>query len=651
MKIHCSKKYPFGLVSAFFVTLPITVSANTEEPETLMAHMEVVTVSGYQQDISKAPGSVSVIEGYDLENKAYRDVAEVIQDLPGVFVSGGPGRKGGTTEVSIRGMSSAHVLILVDGKPRSTRQTYASGVGQGAEFDWLPPFGAIERIELVRGPMSSLYGSEALGGVINIITKESDHHWNGSLSTDVIIQDNTDSGDGQKLGYYLNGPLSDSLSMTINGSAYHRDEDEIPNGYTKMDNSHNVAKLDWDVSAAQSMGFEVGVGSQKSESTVNGRGADSEVETTRDSYSIDHNVNWGNASTRTFLQSEKVISTPLENEYQHQTLDSKTHSSLDVIDLVVGAQYRTQRTNQPLRGFNTSTISRWDAALFAEAQWNMSNEFSLTGGARVVEDEQYGTEVVPRLYAVYGLNENLTIKGGISKGYRTPDLTQGDSNWVEGGGGSRLDGATIGNSDLRPEYSDNFEISMEWQRGDNLSASASIYQTNFKDVFQKNAACIESSQGAYDCSYLGRDYQAILEIQNSDEAVIKGVETTISYGNTDFNIGVNYSYIESEITSGVNKEQPLNDQPNRSANLNGTLYVTEKLDLWSKVRYQSEAKALGSERIPSYSLADIGTMYRFGKGINLRVGIYNLLDKEISYESYGRVIDGRRYSLGISYDF
>ena len=70
-----------------------------------------------------------------------------------------------------------------------------------------------------------------------------------------------------------------------------------------------------------------------------------------------------------------------------------------------------------------------------------------------VKDENYGSEVTPRLYTIYRRSPALTFKGGISAGYRTPDLKQGDSLWVEGGGGRNTDGADIGNSDLEPEKS------------------------------------------------------------------------------------------------------------------------------------------------------------------------------------------------------
>ncbi|MGT9578267.1 heme exporter protein CcmB [Escherichia coli] len=122
----------------------------------------VVTASSVEQNLKDAPASISVITQEDLQRKPVQNLKDVLKEVPGVQLTNeGDNRKG----VSIRGLDSSYTLILVDGKRVNSR----NAVFRHNDFDlnWIP-VDSIERIEVVRGPMSSLYGSDALGGVVNI---------------------------------------------------------------------------------------------------------------------------------------------------------------------------------------------------------------------------------------------------------------------------------------------------------------------------------------------------------------------------------------------------------------------------------------------------------------------------------------------------
>lgn len=120
----------------------------------------VITGSGYAQKVKDAPATISVISQADIKKRAYRDITDALQDIPGVFITGG----GSTSDFSIRGAESGQTLVLIDGKRINTRETRPNSDGPGIEQGWMPPLETIERIEVVKGPMSSLYGSDAMGG-------------------------------------------------------------------------------------------------------------------------------------------------------------------------------------------------------------------------------------------------------------------------------------------------------------------------------------------------------------------------------------------------------------------------------------------------------------------------------------------------------
>lgn len=127
----------------------------------------VVTAAGFEQRVEDAPASITVIEGEELRPKSYRDLGDAVRDVEGATVNGGADEQ----YISIRGMPGDYTLILVDGKRQSARESRTNG-NSGYEQSFVPPAATIERIEVVRGPMSSLYGSDAIGGVINVITRE-----------------------------------------------------------------------------------------------------------------------------------------------------------------------------------------------------------------------------------------------------------------------------------------------------------------------------------------------------------------------------------------------------------------------------------------------------------------------------------------------
>lgn len=149
--------------------------ASTKDLDTV-----VVTASGSQQWIKDAPASISVITREDIERQPVPDLAALLSRVPGV--TGGLSAVGEQSKIKLRGMPSNYTLVLVDGKRMgsSASTNYRPDLGR-QDLNWISP-DQIERIEVVRGPMSSLYGSDAMGGVINIITRRIGDEWNGSAT-------------------------------------------------------------------------------------------------------------------------------------------------------------------------------------------------------------------------------------------------------------------------------------------------------------------------------------------------------------------------------------------------------------------------------------------------------------------------------------
>ncbi|MCD8512055.1 MAG: TonB-dependent receptor plug domain-containing protein [Nitrincola sp.] len=141
----------------------------------------VISASVFEQKITDAPASISVVSREELEQKNFSNLAEALRTVEGVDVLGNTGKTGGLN-ISIRGMPSEYTLILIDGRRQGAAGNITpNGFGE-MSTSFIPPVSAIERIEVIRGPMSTLYGSDAIGGVVNIITRKVGDEWVGSLT-------------------------------------------------------------------------------------------------------------------------------------------------------------------------------------------------------------------------------------------------------------------------------------------------------------------------------------------------------------------------------------------------------------------------------------------------------------------------------------
>jgi len=206
-------------VLAAFTSPAFANGAAAGAPQTL--DKVVVTAAGFEQKVVDAPASISVVSREELAKRPYTSLVDALRDVEGIDVGLEATDKNGRATISMRGLPSEYTLVLIDGRRQSNvGQLYPNNFG-GGQFSYLPPLDAIERIEVVRGPMSTLYGSDAMGGVINIITRRNQESWHGSLSQGFTVQQDDQFGDARTTDVYLSGPLlKDRVSMAVRGSYY-----------------------------------------------------------------------------------------------------------------------------------------------------------------------------------------------------------------------------------------------------------------------------------------------------------------------------------------------------------------------------------------------------------------------------------------------
>ncbi|MBX3692904.1 TonB-dependent receptor [Dokdonella sp.] len=215
---------PLATMIALALIAPVAFADDMpSDSDAVQMHQVVVTASGFEQKITDAPASISVITHEELQKRPYMTLIDAVRDLEGVDV-GETSDKTGQKTISVRGMGSDYTLILIDGKRQNNHGDIYPNAFGGNQFNHIPPLDMIDRIEVIRGPASTLYGADALGGVINIITRKVADRWYGSATATHNFQENDEFGTDRTFDFAVLGPLaSERFGVGLRGSWYQRD--------------------------------------------------------------------------------------------------------------------------------------------------------------------------------------------------------------------------------------------------------------------------------------------------------------------------------------------------------------------------------------------------------------------------------------------
>lgn len=376
-------------------------------------------------------------------------------------------------------------------------------------------------------------------------------------------------------------------------------------------------------------------------------------------YSLTHSGYYSDFNTVSYVQQEETNNPGRQMKSYNTLFNNQNQIFLGHHTLTVGGQYRYEKLrdngNQLEAADGLNKLTRWSWALFAEDEWAILDSLSLTGGLRMDKDENYGTNWTPRGYGVWHLTDQWTIKGGVSAGYRAPDLRQSSASWGQVTGGGRLNGIIVGNPDLKPEKSLSEELGLLWDNNDNLNAGITLFNTDFKDKITEVRRCNSSADPS--CTIGSVSYDFVSDRVNVDKANMRGVESTFGWNITrDLNLTANYTFTESEQKSGQFSGKPLNKMPKHMVNTTLDWQATEDVGMWSRLNFRGKtseylSRTSMSQGTPSYTQVDIGLRYNATKNLLATAGIYNLLDKQIDYETYDTILDGRRYTVGLTYSF
>ncbi|MDR2100357.1 MAG: TonB-dependent receptor [Campylobacteraceae bacterium] len=706
--------------------------------------IKVVSASGHEQKIAEAPASISVITGEELTKKQYITLLDAVKDIEGVDI-GETRDKGGEGTISIRGMGSDYTLLLINGRRQNNvGDLYQNNVYVGSHYNHLPPVTAGERIEVIRGPMSTLYGSDAIGGVINIITKKITPEWSGAVGSSLTLEGNSDFGDDRTADFSIMGPIiKDKLSLSLRGSIYKREASNPkyepvtdPNGaihertlgfggggrtvantnweagtsLTFLPHENHEFTLDYDISKQKYDNSESQVGTLDSISSIwrasggkvaprVGYASDQRLE--REQYGLSHIGTWGRVKSETSISQittnnygrslpfsaeerkrlqalwdassgnmanlnatqkaelDAFLPRPTRTLESSQTIfDHTSKIPLESNYIVVGGQFINAALKDGVYALdNNGSYTESDEfsfkqyALFAEDTFFITDTLSFTGGARYDYHDNFGSHISPRIYFNYEPFESWAFKGGVSTGYKTPKAT--DLQYGITGFGGQGTSPWIGNPDLKPEKSVNSEVAVYYNHEDGHSFNFTFFVNKFKDkIVNSDTLKICTTLITTDCVDIGEAWADVLgnngltRKQNISEAEIKGFEIAGKFVFTPKLFArVNYTYIDSEQTSGTEKGRPLTSSAKHKGNIMVDWAATQKLstnlaiELEDK-RYRGVDANNNLLYYKGYEVVNLGASYKANENLIFHAKINNLFDKDFTSYSTEFTPDG-----------
>ncbi|NLC35794.1 MAG: TonB-dependent receptor [Alcaligenaceae bacterium] len=603
-------------IAVAFCLSPLSVFAQNAVPQ---LDNIVVTASRTPQELDDVTGDITVVSREELQRAGGDSVAQILSRQPGVQITntGGPQT---TTGVMLRGAETRHTLVLVDGV--RINSSFNSGVNWNA----IDP-AAIERIEILRGAASSLYGSDAIGGVINIITRKGEQDrpfsvWgNVGFGTHETFKSSTGfSGAAAGWDYSFSASMADSGGFNAtnrNSDAFIYNDDK--DGYSQ----HTLAgSLGYRWAEGQHLGLSFYNGYIDGDYDSGPGTAPTHTLTRQQTYSLTSTnaitAKWQSV-LRLGLSKETSesrsafwdsISTRLQRSYSWQ-------NNFQITDNHKVSAYVERLEERPADSIGVD-VNKRDTNSVGAVYSGRFGRHSLQASVRNDNVSGYGNEVTGGLGYDLAITDAWTVGVAGNTGFKTPSMRD-------------LYGPKVfnPNPDLKPEKSRNIEVHAQYQQ-DGLSFGATLYQNKIRDLIAPD----------------GR------RLENIERATLRGATLTAAYEWDNTTLRATADFLHSR-----------NDE------------TRERLTLRARQQYQIAAEhridalRLGAEyqftgnredtaydpvtfapsrtRLGGYSLVNLTAGYDFSSNVGVQVRWNNVLDKDYT-TAYGYETPGSNVFVNLS---
>ena len=632
-----------ALITGTFCGTTFAANATTTDSESVPTYtMDTVVVTATRMENKKVdtPADVTVVTNKTLEDRGYKNVVDAMKDVPGAQVAS-TGVYGYERVIRLNG--DERVLVLVDGK----RVNINMGTMGRSTFDanTLPPIGAIARVEVVKGAGSTLYGSDAVGGVINIITKKIDSNHGevkmGFGSWGAQDYGMTYMGKTGKTGFMISAERErQSTAKYKNYVTGDTMKWFVPNDY---DQEKLSLKINQEITADTALGLSYDYTKMDGHSVY-------DAVTGGKANPVDKHVNnvgltydWG------LTKANKGYARIYRNYYGY---DNQGDMSEATVGLDLQQEVATSATNKLVFGTSLYRTNAYNAvafaegesinnkAIFAQDEWQFAPTWQLNTGLRYDDHSEAGSKTTGSVAINKKFNENSNAYVSWSQIFKAPnvdDLYYYNAAW-----------GMYGDKNLKPETGDQWNIGYNVNTSPSTSLGVHAFYSHINDSI----------------SWLYNPTTWETRAENIDEQRRRGLELTVNHKlNNNFDLEAAYNYVKVENDQGDTGYLRDGGFVPNTYRL-GVRFHNDKwnVDLLGRILAGADTNATNKYGAPYYLntrffTLDLDTKYKINKNLGAFVNIYNLTNAAfveqggISKGWYRYPMQGRRFMAGLTYSF
>jgi vitamin B12 transporter len=595
----------------------------------------VVTATRTAQPIQKIGASVTVLTQSAIEASQALSVSELLAQTPGVSFTrnGGPGA---TTSLNIRGAETQHTVVLIDGVKLNDPSSTQGGFNSGNLL-----VGDIARIEILRGAQSTLWGSQAIGGVVNIVTADPTVPFTSSIDVEAGARKTgslragvggasdkitwrvaggyytTDGFSSYKLGKEKDGYQNSGLSGRFRVALSDTVSAEVRSVYSKGKNDFDGFNVDdAEFGRTEELVVYSGLNFALLDGRWNNRVGFAYTDTDRENY------NPARAVPLTFDSAGK------NKRWEYQgafAISDKWSATFGAESENARMRTRSPTVAQPLMPFRTGKVGV--DSVYGQLQAEVVEGLTLTGGLRYEDHDTYGSHTVGQVAAAWAVNEgNTVLRASFGQGFRAPGLYELYSEY--------------GNLNLSPEEFDSWDAGVE-QRffGGKARASATWFHREADNEI-RFFSCASGSTTAL-CNPGGTFRFGYYD--NVQKTKAQGLELIGEVKPVDaLTVTGNCSYTDAESDSGASKGKQLTRRPKNMGNLSVTYRWPVKLSTTVAVRYVGKTynNDTNTQVVADYTTVDLRASYPISESLEVFGRVENAFNKDyqtiLNYGTPGR---------------
>lgn len=663
----------------------------------------VVTATRTAMTVKETPSTVEIVDSKKLEQTQAKTLHDALKGALGVNVFND---FQGRSNVSIRGSESRHVLIMVDGKRLGGEAAYNSANAWDVDRIRMED---VERVEIIRGPAGALYGSDAMGGLINVITKTPD-----KTTADI----NYEYGwyeDGKGAGYkgnlYLQGaegnysykinaglnknrpyldPKGSGDSMNFYGKqqplslsvGYHFDNgNKLTVDYSKIkeenQKSTTTRKIMVPSKVWQDQVQTIWNNNKRTDYAITYQGSDDRQDWMLRAYKSVFDKNYKNQNNTRMTMMGKpgkwTLQAPKIDTVKRtlSVIEGKDTFNLgDKNKLTAGFEYRKDQSEGTRLKKPSTSLNGADAhaafdkadinylAAYVQDEFRPDDKWLIIPSVRFDHSDQFSNKLTSNLAATYNAADDVRIKAVVGQGYKTPTVNDLYIFWEmyaanPGGKGQFY----VGNPDLKPEKSLSYELSVEKDWGDRSTVHLGVFRNEVKDLISTywTGKLTDDDPDLYP----GVKGDMIMAYQNIPEATLQGVELYGSHRlGKNIYLNAGYTFLDAkDKTAGTR----LKDRAKHQVTF-GVSYQPENIYAWdlsfdlvSNIGYyfnNGDKSTMGNfvYETKDYTIANIMASRHLNKDTKIYLGIDNISN----HQNFGPYSDGnlgRLYRVGMEYKF